>query len=218
MQAFTQFWQIPFELRAPAADRVMAESSIDDQSLLRRLARGDEQAFHLLYDRYQGKIFRFAWHVSGNQATAEEITQEVFMILIRKPAKYDSAKGQLGGYLFGIARHLIHRRMEQRRSDVPLIVEIGDSDSTNSAAETVIDDRVDILKDLTQRELIESLRKAVLSLPLQYREVIVLCDLEQVSQARAAELLQCSPGTVASRMHRARAMLKMKMVGKSGEL
>jgi RNA polymerase sigma-70 factor (ECF subfamily) len=215
MQAFTQFWQMPVELRAKAADRLMAETSIDDQTLLRRLARGDEEAFHILYDRYQRRIYRFAWHVSGDQAAAEEITQEVFMILIRKPAKYDSAKGPLGGYLFGITRHLINRRMEQRRNDVPLQSEPADVERAHWHAEAEIDNRVDILKDLTQRELIEALRKAVLSLPLAYREVIILCDLEQVSQARAAELLECSPGTIASRMHRARAMLKMKMAGKS---
>ena len=214
MQAFTQFWQMPVELRAHAADRLMAETSIDDQSLLRRIARGDEQAFHLLYDRYQGKIYRFAWHVSGDQATAEEITQEVFMILIRKQGKYNSAKGPLGGYLFGIARHLIYRRMEQRRSDVPLLSE-GTDAVTHGEAETLIDGSVDILEGLTQRELIQSLRKAVLTLPLPYREVIILCDLEQISQARAAELLECSPGTIASRMHRARAMLRMKMAEKS---
>ena len=70
----------------------------------------------------------------------------------------------------------------------------------------------DTLAELTQQELLDALRKAVLSLPAQYREVIVLCDLEQMTQAGAAELLQCSPGTVASRMHRARAMLREKMV------
>jgi RNA polymerase sigma-70 factor (ECF subfamily) len=55
------------------------------------------------------------------------------------------------------------------------------------------------------------LRKAVLALPEPYREVVVLCDLEEMTYADVAELLECSEGTVASRLHRARAMLKVKL-------
>ena len=212
MQAFTQFWQLPFELLSQSPDRLMAETSIDDQSLLRQLAHGDERAFTVMYDRYNGPIHRFAWHMSGDRAMAEEITQEVFMLLIRKPRKYDPSKGSLGGYLFGIARNLTRRRVEQRRADVPFVEDPNSSEGTYPIGESAIVDSANALEVLMQRELIESLRTAVLSLPAQYREVIILCDLEQKSQADAAELLQCAPGTIASRMHRARAMLKMKMV------
>ena len=59
---------------------------------------------------------------------------------------------------------------------------------------------------------LEDLGKAVLALPEQYREVVALCDLEEMSYADAAALLECSPGTVASRLHRARAMLKTKLL------
>jgi len=190
----------------------MSDPSIDDYSLSGQLARGDERAFRVVYDRYNGPIHRFAWHMSGDRAMAEEITQEVFMLLIRKPRKYDPSKGSLGGYLFGIARNLTRRRVEQRRADVPFAEDPNSSDGTYSIGESAIDESANALDELTQRELIENLRTAVLSLPPQYREVIILCDLEQTSQAGAAELLQCAPGTIASRMHRARAMLKMKMV------
>src|SRR5437016_2595612 len=212
MSSFTHSWQMPFELRSDRPDRLMSETSIDDYSLSRQLARGDEQAFGIVYERYNGPIHRFAWHMSGDRAMAEEITQEVFMLLIRQPRKYDPSKGSLGGYLFGIARNLTRRRVEQRRADVPFVEDPNSSDGTYSIGESAIDESANALDELTQRELIESLRTAVLSLPAQYREVIILCDLEQKSQADAAELLQCAPGTIASRMHRARAMLKMKMV------
>ena len=192
----------------------MSETSIDDHSLLGPLARGDERAFRVVYDRYNGPIHRFAWHMSGDRAMAEEITQEVFMLLIRQPRKYDPSKGTLGGYLFGIARNLTRRRVEQRRTHVPFVDDPNATDEAYSIGESGIDDTSNALEQLTQRELIEGLRAAVFSLPAQYREVIILCDLEQMSQAGAAELLQCAPGTIASRMHRARAMLKMKMVRK----
>ena len=205
---------MPFELRSDRPDRLMSETSIDDYSLSRQLARGDEQAFGIVYERYNGPIHRFAWHMSGDRAMAEEITQEVFMLLIRKPRKYDPAKGSLGGYLFGIARNLTRRRVEQLLLHVPFVDDPNASDENYSIGESAIDDTSNALEQLTQHELIEALRTAVFSLPAQYREVIILCDLERMSQAGAAELLQCSPGTIASRMHRARAMLKMKMTRK----
>jgi RNA polymerase sigma-70 factor (ECF subfamily) len=70
---------------------------------------------------------------------------------------------------------------------------------------------MDVLRDLTNGELVSAVRAAVLGLPQQYREAIVLCDLEDVSYQDAAELLKCSPGTVASRVHRGRKMLKKKL-------
>jgi RNA polymerase sigma-70 factor (ECF subfamily) len=69
---------------------------------------------------------------------------------------------------------------------------------------------LDLLEELSQSDLLEHLKKAVLALPEPYREVVILCDLEEMSYPAAAELLQCSSGTVASRLHRARTMLKTK--------
>ena len=93
----------------------MAHAAGDDQELVRRLARGDQAAFKVCYERYQGPIFRFAWHMSGNHTTAEEVTQEVFLRLIHKPKKFDATKGSLGGYLFGIARNVMRRQMSASR-------------------------------------------------------------------------------------------------------
>ena len=210
MHGFSEVWNLPIDLRS-ATDRLMPETA-DDQLLLHQLARGDEHAFSVIYDRYQRVIHRFAYHMSGDQATAEEITQEVFMLLIRKPRKFDPQKGSVGGYLFGIARNLTLRSIAQRQSTVQLF-DPAQSDGPLPSAELLINESNELLAGLTQQQMIDKLRKAILSLPGQYREVIVLCDLEQMTQAAVAQLLDCSPGTVASRMHRARAMLKMKMIG-----
>jgi RNA polymerase sigma-70 factor, ECF subfamily len=211
MHEFSDLWNLPIGL-SPTTDRLMPQTA-DDQQLLHQLARGDEHAFGVVYDRYQRAIHRFAWHMSGDDATAEEITQEVFMLLIRKPGKYDPAKGSLGAYLFGIARNLTRRSLEQRQSTVQLFDET-DADENLQDAEWLVNESNELLAGLSQQQMIDRLRKAILSLPAQYREVIVLCDLEQMTQAAVAELLQYSPGTVASRMHRARAMLRMKLIGR----
>lgn len=184
----------------------MAEPSRDDQELLRQLAKGNETAFKALYHRYQGPIYRFSLHMSGNPATAEEVTQEVFMLLIDNPKAYQPEKGSVAGYLYGIARNLTRRGLRQQYLDVAIVYngEGGDEDPALAS-------NLDVLEDLSQADLLECLRKAVLSLPEQYREVLVLCDLEEKSYSDSAAILECSPGTVASRLHRARAMLKTKL-------
>jgi RNA polymerase sigma-70 factor (ECF subfamily) len=183
----------------------MAEPQSHDQELLREIAKGDEAAFRALYERYQGRLYRFAMHMSGNTATAEEVTQEVFMLLMSKPKAYQAHKGTVAGYLFGIARNLTRRSLRERSRDVAVALSPDECD----CAELAMDG--DLLQDLTQSELLDSLRKAVPTLPEPYREVVVLCDLEEMSYADAADLLECSEGTVASRLHRARAMLKVKL-------
>src|ERR1700735_4679401 len=93
---------------------------ITDDGLLGRMIAGDEEAFTLLYRRRHPSIYRFALHMSGNATIAEDVTQEVFMMLIRDPKRFDPARGTLGGFLFGVARNFLRKRWEQERNSVPL--------------------------------------------------------------------------------------------------
>jgi RNA polymerase sigma-70 factor, ECF subfamily len=176
-----------------------------DDDLFIRIHSGDEHAFVSLYRRRQGAIYRFALHMSGAETVAEDITQEVFLTLLRDGGGYDPERGSLAGYLFGIARKLVLRHIERGRQDVAL--ESGIEESALPAM-TVEDDP---LADLTRREGLEALRRAVLALPRRYREVVVLCDLEEMDYADAAAALGCPIGTVRSRLHRARALLLEKL-------
>jgi RNA polymerase sigma-70 factor (ECF subfamily) len=176
-----------------------------DDELLGRLEAGDEAAFQVLYRRRQGAIYRFAMHVTGSSAVAEDITQEVFLTLIRNACRYDPERGTLNGYLFGIARKLVLRHLERTRMDVALD---GGYEESSAPQLAIHDDPALALAD---RERMEALRRAVHRLPRRYREVVVLCDLEEVDYADAAAILGCPIGTVRSRLHRARALLFEKL-------
>src|SRR5246500_1875626 len=103
---------------------------IDDGLLLRRMIAGDQDAFTLLYRRKHPAIYRFALHMSGNCSVAEDVTQEVFMTLIRDAKRFDPERGTLTGFLFGIARNHVRKRWDQDRRCVPLPEEGGETGSS----------------------------------------------------------------------------------------
>ena len=167
---------------------------------------GDEDALATLYRRRQGGIYRFALQMSGSPALSEDVTQEVFMILMRNGLHYDAARGSLNAFLFGVARNLVRQRLGREQ----FYVSMDDETENGPVAEGFLtgDGPLD---ELSRGEAIESVRRAVLSLPARYREVIVLCELQELSYADAAGVLDCAIGTVRSRLHRARAMLIEKL-------
>jgi len=182
------------------------KSELNDSELLRLMLAGDEEAFALLYRRRQGGIYRFALQMSGSKSIAEDVTQEVFLFLMREGHVFDPAKGALSAFLFGVARNHVLRRLRVEH----LLAPLGD-DSDDEATFSQPSTDMCPLEDLTRAETIESVRKAVLSLPAKYREVVVLCELQDVSYGETAEILGCAIGTVRSRLHRARALLLAKL-------
>ena len=180
-----------------------------DDELLRLSAAGDEEAFVTLYRRRHGGIYRFALHMSGSQTIAEDVTQEVFMVLMRESHGYDTTRGALSSYLYGIARNHVLRSLDRNRP----FVSINETDG-DEAAEIVNEQLVaqdDPLDELARNETIAAVRQAVLALPAHYREVVVLCDLQEMSYMEAAAVLDCAVGTVRSRLHRARVLLTEKL-------
>src|ERR1043165_105743 len=95
-------------------------TKLTDDDLLRQMLEGDEQAFAALYQRRQGGVYRFALQMTGKAEIAEEVTQEVFMTLIREPKQFDPAKGTLKAFLYGIGRNYALRLLERERPYVSL--------------------------------------------------------------------------------------------------
>lgn len=150
----------------------------------------------ILYHRHQAHIFSFAFHMSGRRETAEEVTQDVFLALLSAPSLYVQERGTLQGYLIGVARNKIRRALAQAR---PVESPLEPAGSTS------------LLEELNRTRELAALRSAIVSLPPNYREVVVLCDLEEMDYAEAARHLGCALGTVRSRLHRARAILTAKL-------
>ena len=182
------------------------KSELSDGELLRSMLAGDEEALGLLYRRRQAAVYRFALQMSGSKTIAEDVTQEVFLFLMREGGVFDPTRGSLAAFLFGVARNHVLRRLRVEQ----LLAPLGD-DADDEVPFTHATSDFCPLADLTRAETIESVRKAVLSLPPKYREVVVLCELQDVSYVETAEILDCAIGTVRSRLHRARALLLEKL-------
>jgi RNA polymerase sigma-70 factor, ECF subfamily len=182
------------------------KSDLNDCDLLRSMLAGDEEALALLYRRRQAAVYRFALQMSGSKAIAEDVTQEVFLFLMREARVFDPARGSVSAFLLGVARNLVLRRLRVEH----LLAPLGDDPDEEVPTLHATNDFCP-LDDLTRAETIESVRKAVLSLPPKYREVVVLCELQDVSYVETAEILGCAIGTVRSRLHRARALLLEKL-------
>jgi RNA polymerase sigma-70 factor (ECF subfamily) len=178
----------------------------NDAELLRLVAAGDDGAFTALYRRRQGGVYRFALQMSGSEAVAEDVTQEVFLALMRDTGNFDPSRGSLAAYLYGITRNMVLRTFRKERHTVALT-----DDAEEGDAGELLVAQDDPLGDLTRGEMIGRVRAAVLALPAHYREVVVLCELHELSYAETAEALGCAVGTVRSRLHRGRAMLVEKL-------
>ena len=143
--------------------------------------------------------------MSGSATLADDVVHEVFLVVIESAARYRPGRAGVLPWLLGIARNHV-RRSRSLRPSVPL-----PEDETETARRIAIEP--DPLGDLSRQRHHDALRRALVALPVQYREAIVLCDLQELTYADAAAALGCALGTVRSRLHRGRAMLGSRLRG-----
>jgi RNA polymerase sigma-70 factor, ECF subfamily len=188
----------------------MSSDELQDGELITRVAAGDAEAFAQLFRRRQGQVYRFALHMTASPSIAEDVTQEVFLAVMSDAGRYDGARASVVAWLCGIARNHVRRRAERDRPLQPFAGGEDPDTDGNVLDETLVVD-ANTLGDLTRAESIEALREAVLTLPVKYREAVVLCDLQEMTYADAATAIGCAIGTVRSRLHRGRALLALKL-------
>ena len=187
--------------------------SRSDAQLLQLAIAGEEDAFVVLYERLKEGIFRYAYHMTASAPAAEEVTQEVFMLLLREGAKYREERGELGAFVFGIARNCVRRIRRRERPYLPLP---NDYTVERLAASLILEPQ-NLQRSLVRKETIEEVRAAIASLPDHYAQVVILCDLCELSYFDAAKRLACPVGTVRSRLSRAHNLLARKLRPRQSE-
>jgi RNA polymerase sigma-70 factor (ECF subfamily) len=199
---FTDRWNFlarPAEYTQRASNPAAMNHS--DEELIAAVAAGDREAFGVLYGRRRPDVYRFALHMTGAPAAAEDVAQDVFLTVIHEAARYTPGRSGVVAWLLGIARNHARRRLSARRYE-PM--------PPAGAEPGVIADPVDAI---VRGQQVDALRQALGSLPVAYREAVVLCDLQELTYQDAAVAAGCAIGTVRSRLHRGRQILAATMRG-----
>ena len=172
-----------------------------EADLLRRACLGDEPSFLQLYERHRTPVFRFALRMLGSTSLAEDVTQECFLSVIRKPDLYQPERASLRTYLCAAARHLALKQLRRQ----------GLETTTDEPLEDPRDNGTEPLQHLIEEETAEAVRKAVNALPPLQREAIILFEYEDMSLAEIACVAETDVGAVKSRLHRARERLRRSL-------
>jgi RNA polymerase sigma-70 factor (ECF subfamily) len=182
-----------------------------DESLAALAAAGDSSAFDNLVTRYQDRVYRLLWRLTGNEADALDVLQDTFLQAFRHLASF-RGDARFGTWLYRIASNsaLMHLRARSRRPSESLEEFLPRFDSAGVHRQTPDELKVVVhVEEMLDRDLLTArVQEAVGRLPEVYRVAFVLRDLEEMSTSDVAEVLDVEPATVRQRVHRARLMLR----------
>ena len=182
-----------------------------DETLMLEHGKGSEEAFVELVKRHQKGILNFAFRMVQNRQIAEELTQEVFLALVKNAGRYQPT-AKFTTYLYAIASNMISKewlRRKRRPKLFSLFATWGDGTENNvHPLEHVGDDRADVLKAFRQDEVSEAVTKALEQLPEHQREAFVLRRFHDVSYEEIAVITNVPVGTAKSRVVRAERALR----------
>jgi RNA polymerase sigma-70 factor (ECF subfamily) len=185
----------------------MKTTNGDDAEYVAQLVAGDGEALRPLYERHGRALLRFSAAMCRSRQAAEDLVHDTFVELMREPANFDPSQGTVFAYLCGVLRHRISHHYRQQRRWVAL-----DEETPGQVHDAYAQDGTGPADEIARSELTAAFRQAMLELPLPHREVIALCDLEELPYTAVASILDCPVGTVRSRLHRARALLTIRLV------
>ena len=172
---------------------------LSDELLLERAKGGDQAAFVELYERHRNAVFRFAYRLLGSVETAEDVTHDCFLSLIKRPGGFEPSRGGLRTYLYSAARNLSlkHFRSSGRTGSFDEL-----------SAEPAGPAREEPLDRLLDGELSQKVKEAVVGLPPLQREALVLFEYEGLALSEIADIVGSDVGAVKARLHRAREGLR----------
>src|SRR5688572_17695146 len=173
---------------------------------MRQVRGGRTVALATLFERHHTRVYGYCLRMTGTRSAAEDLVQDVFMKMLKYKATFKD-DSELVPWMFGIARNSCLAHLKRRANDqVP---------STSAAEEAAAEEAQEETHDDRQSELV---RRALLRLPPERREVLVLSRYEYKSYDEIARVLDCSVGAVKVRVHRAMKQLREIYLDMSGEV
>ncbi|UCC99938.1 MAG: sigma-70 family RNA polymerase sigma factor [Phycisphaerales bacterium] len=190
-----------------------------DEDLMLSYRAGDDDAFEILYRRYEKPLLNFLYRVVKNVAEAENLCQETFFRMVRAKKKY-VATAQFKTWLYHIAYNLCRDRLRRKthRSTQSLnALTLSRDEGGVELQERIADPSSDPDRDVEKDELIASVKNAIAHLPETEHLVVILREYQGLEVSEIADILNCPVGTVKSHNHRARKKLKIMLAKYIGD-
>ena len=171
-------------------------AALDDQALLAQVVNGDSRALDTLYDRYARVVYGMALRILGESELAEEVVQETFWRVWRRARTFQSNRGKVAAWIFGIAHNLSVDELRRQRSRPRSVY---DTDATPVLRDRE-DSRMDVVADALENERGRLINAALQHISADQREVIELAYFGGLSQSEIAERLHSPIGTIKTRI------------------
>jgi RNA polymerase sigma-70 factor (ECF subfamily) len=184
----------------PSKAALLAAKAADDAALLARVERGDQAAMGLLFDRYSGIVYSVALRVLKDTGQAEDVMQDIFIQIWKKPSAFISGRGSLGAWLVVVARNRAIDGLRRRRP-------------TDSVEDVVLVSSTDLAAEAERNTLMEKVRVYLHQLPPEQRKSLEMAYFEGMSHSEIAEKTGDPLGTVKTRIRLALITLRKSMQG-----
>jgi RNA polymerase sigma-70 factor (ECF subfamily) len=181
-----------------------------DRNDMARLKEGQDAALNALMERHATTVFHFLYRMLGDEEDARDLAQETFVRIYRARESF-RPEYTFSNWLFTIAGNLARNRIRWRTRHPTVSLEHDDESAGPSPHETLPSQTPSPDRELAANERNEAVRQAVLQLPEDLREAIVLCEWQDLAVAEAARILRTTPKAVESRLYRARNQLREQL-------
>lgn len=193
-------------------------SGEDERLLIQRVKAGDQKAFEVIFSRYVNRVYRQAFKLVGNEADAEDVVQEVFLLVYRK-AQSSLGKSEFSTWLYRLTANAALTKLRQRKKEkevsldeyLPKFRKDG-----HHLVRPVVDWTQDIDKFVAIKEYSQIIREAMKQLSPMDKAVVMMSDMEEMSNPEISETLGISVQAVKARLHRARLFLRGKFTAHLG--
>jgi RNA polymerase sigma-70 factor, ECF subfamily len=179
-----------------AAQPTDRRAAPDDQALLARVADGDSRALDLLYERYSRVVYGVALRILGQAELAEDVVQETFWRVWRRSRTFQSGRGQVASWIFGIAHNLSVDELRRQRSRPQPVYDT----ETTPVLRDLEDEQMDVAAEAIENERGRLIGAALQQISADQREAIELAYFGGLSQSEIAERLQSPIGTIKTRI------------------
>ncbi len=187
-----------------------------DVALLERVRAGDANALGALIGQYAARVYRVAYGITRSTADAEEVVQDVFLMICRKSDSFEG-RSTLGSWIYRVTTNAALNKRRGKRQEVETSLEehlprfLAGGHREGDRSYLLADWSQNPERDLLSGETREVLQRAIERLPEHYRAILILRDVEGLSNEEAAEMIGESISSVKARLHRARMVLREQL-------